>query len=425
MRFALASLLLVAACSAPDDPAAVEQATITDSAGITIVQNHRPVWVEGGGWNVSVEPVLVVPDSVALGEARYIMRAERLSNGNLVVLSDKGARLLDANGALLTSFAPSGEGPGEFRYADELLILPGDTILIAQLGYGGKQARYSPDGVFVSETLIDREKIGGLRRWSECGTRLLPDLSQTNCARDAAVPAIMGGEESEASGEGEGEGHGVERAGFIRQNARVYRIPASLDTSYALGIDIGIEQQLIDLGGGRLTSAIHPFHAMSGFAAGGTPMRIAMATNLTWEIQQFTPEGKLTHIIRRDGGRRAPTAVDLKSADSILREPSGRNSAGEPDIQAKVLAAMVTPDSIPAHFGLWMASTGELLSRRWGLWDSATPGIFDVIDRDGRWLGTLTLPPKFRPLQIGADFLLGVQLDEDDIPSVVVYGLKR
>ena len=102
-----------------------------------------------------------------------------------------------------------------------------------------------------------------------------------------------------------------------------------------------------------------------------------------------------------------------------------RGRAGEPDIQAKVLAAMVTPDSIPAHFGLWMASTGELLSRRWGLWDSATPGIFDVIDRDGRWLGTLTLPPKFRPLQIGADFLLGVQLDEDDIPSVVVYGLER
>ena len=67
MRPHAAALLLLAACSASDGSAATEQATVTDSAGITIVQNHRPVWGEDEGWKVSAEPVLVIADTMATG----------------------------------------------------------------------------------------------------------------------------------------------------------------------------------------------------------------------------------------------------------------------------------------------------------------------------------------------------------------------
>ncbi len=35
------------------------------------------------------------------------------------------------------------------------------------------------------------------------------------------------------------------------------------------------------------------------------------------------------------------------------------------------------------------------------------------------------MPDRFRLLDVGDDYLLGLQFDEDDVPSLVVYGLER
>jgi len=53
------------------------------------------------------------------------------------------------------------------------------------------------------------------------------------------------------------------------------------------------------------------------------------------------------------------------------------------------------------------------------------PSRFDVFDRSGRWLGELALPPRTRLLDVGRDYLLGVRLDDDDVPHVEVYRLHR
>jgi hypothetical protein len=84
-----------------------------------------------------------------------------------------------------------------------------------------------------------------------------------------------------------------------------------------------------------------------------------------------------------------------------------------------------TPDSLPGHHGLLMANSGEILSRQWAFWGTDAPSLFDVFELEGRWLGTLALPPRFRLNQVGEDYLLGIQFDEDELPSVVVYGLQR
>ena len=54
--------------------------------------------------------------------------------------------------------------------------------------------------------------------------------------------------------------------------------------------------------------------------------------------------------------------------------------------------------------------------------DSAQVTVFD---REGRFTGTVTLPPHFTPTDIGADFILGVWTDMDDIEHIRLYRVHR
>ncbi|HRP08289.1 MAG TPA: hypothetical protein PLL69_07360 [Gemmatimonadales bacterium] len=387
-----------------------------------IVQNHRPAWGEGEGWRVSEEPVLVIADTVATGDGRYLIDADRLSNGDVVVLTDEGGRWFDGTGVLRRGFAVNGEGPGEFRYASQLRVLPGDTVAVFQGGPRGKMALFAHDGSLAHESLTDTKRRAALGRWGECRSLLLPDLSWTECDRDTKLPPSRTNRSS-FDGDGDYVGPGP---GLLRELRRIQRLSPALDTAFPLGIDIGIEQQIVVLHDDRMTSIGHPYHAQTHMAAGGTPMRIAIATNPHWEIELWTPDGRLTHRIRRDDGRRTPTPAESLEAVSLIEDSDSYYIREEPGVTREELERMLEwPDSLPGHSGLVVSNRGELLSRREPFWVASAPSTFDVLDADGGWLGSLALPARFRLLRAGDDYLLGVQFDDDDVPSVVVYGLER
>jgi hypothetical protein len=421
LRVVLLAAATCAACTTADVATVTEQATVIDSAGITIVQNHRPVWGDGEGWKVSVEPVLVIGDTILTGEASRAYKVARLQSGEVVVLTDREGRWFDTSGALVRTFAPRGEGPGEFRSARGLAVLPGDTIAVGSDGPGGKIGLYSPEGVLVREIITDWERIRALGRWGECSSELLPDLSSTGCQFDSTIPYSETNRPSLVVRPGETS----PGAGLLRQLRRTYVVPMSADTAYSLGIAFWREVQIVDLGEGVHATIYHPFHAQSTMSAGGLPMRIASATNPHWEIEVRSSTGTLLQRIRRDGGRRVPTEAERLAADSALRSPKGRVFAPDPVLRARAIEAVITPDSLPGHAQVLVTSRGEILSRHWSLWGSRTPSVFDVFDRDGRWQGTLQLPAYFQLAEVGEDYLLGIQYDDDDVQTVVVYGLER
>jgi hypothetical protein len=55
---------------------------------------------------------------------------------------------------------------------------------------------------------------------------------------------------------------------------------------------------------------------------------------------------------------------------------------------------------------------------------SALP-TWTVFDADGRMLGAVSMPDRFRPMQIGADFVLGVWSDDLDVQHVRMYRLEK
>jgi hypothetical protein len=409
-------MLLLAACGG-DGVATTDQATITDSAGITIVQNHRPVWAEGEGWRISAEPILEIGDTLLTGEGRYLMTARRLGSGEIVAFTERGGRWFAADGSYLRPFVVTGEGPGEYRYTPEIVVIAGDTVVAAT---PQKTTWFGPDGALAREAVTDWERLRSLGRWGECHNHLLPSLAWVLCQHDPTVPRSETNRPSRLIA----EGMTSPGPGLLRQLRRQFLVPVALDTVYPLGLDIGIEQQGIDLGGGRETFVTHPFHARSHLAAGGRPMRIASAENPHWEIQDRDSAGRLARIIRRDGGRRAPTTVELAAADSVLRSPTGIR-AGDAAIRDRVLAEVITPDSLPGHQGLVVAASGEVMSRRWSLWNAETPSTFDIFDREGRWLGPVTLPPRTWLVEVGHDYVLVIHSDADDVPTLRVYRLER
>jgi hypothetical protein len=48
-----------------------------------------------------------------------------------------------------------------------------------------------------------------------------------------------------------------------------------------------------------------------------------------------------------------------------------------------------------------------------------------VFDPMGRWMGTVVMPARFRPMDIGSDFVLGLWRDADDVEHVRLYRLTK
>jgi hypothetical protein len=53
------------------------------------------------------------------------------------------------------------------------------------------------------------------------------------------------------------------------------------------------------------------------------------------------------------------------------------------------------------------------------------PAGWSVFDPEGRFLGAVAMPDRFRPQQIGDDFILGVARDELDVERVQLYALEK
>lgn len=91
--------------------------------------------------------------------------------------------------------------------------------------------------------------------------------------------------------------------------------------------------------------------------------------------------------------------------------------------------------SYPAYARLLLSRTGDLWVRdfqtydgiQWGNTIIAGPAAsaWSIYDKDGKWIAECTLPPRFAPTEIGADYLIGVSRDEDDVERVTLLSLRK
>lgn len=394
-----------------------------DSAGVHIVENRKPLWTDGTRWKLDSLPLTSIggDETDVQQQFRSISAALRMSNGNAVVAADNELRLFAPDGKYLRTLAKRGDGPGEFRSIQDVWRLDGDSILATQSINGGgmKNVLIAPDGAFVREERPNIERYSALGPWIECMSVVLPDRSRTTCQIDPSIPVSA----TNRNNTMDARGNASPGQGMLRRLKRQHVLSPSLDTSYALGITADPEQFGVSLNGQYMAFAGHPLFTRSLTAAGGTPLRIVTFMNPGYELQVWTPTGRLERIVRRINARRATNEQERKDAmEQVLAMT--RSESTDPALLAQ-MAAIPMPDSLPSAVSLTVAATGEILVMREGFRPSQRQSLYDVFDRTGTWLGELRLPHHTRIAEVGADYVVVIRNDESDVPRVEVFRLHR
>lgn len=378
---------------------------LRDSAGVTIVESSGPgAWEDGGGWR-AVEDLELGGDGRPGTDFGHVTDVAVDRDGRIYVLDGFASevRVFGPDGAFLRSLGGAGEGPGELsRFATDVIV-SGDTVLVAD-GVRGRVTRHSTDGE-VLEALRLPPGLGGQSWWS-----LLPDGA-------FAVRAV----EREVSPEGRWTG----RDRLLRLDPSTSEVDTLLVFDY----------EASDIGGPG--SPIAPIFVDAPSWAILPDGRIAWTSLHRPRLRIHDPDGALRRIVAHGAWRAAPlTEAErerLVERLGVKMEMLGSSAAALDGID------VTAPDSLPVLTGVLSGPDSTIWVRRMGgvgrvhpMALNAAAGSpylggpsWDVLDAEGRYLGTVTLPPRFTPFLVTDSAVYGVRLDELDVERVTRLRLER
>lgn len=137
--------------------------------------------------------------------------------------------------------------------------------------------------------------------------------------------------------------------------------------------------------------------------------------------REYSTDGMLRRVVA------VPTfqlQVSRSERDSVRKELASRPSRPQFGYLLDQMAASL-PSMKPAYSQLVVDSLGHVWLSEYRSGESQVDRSWNVFAPDGTWLGSLGLPGRFQPYQIGADYLLGLSRDELDVETVQVLRLNR
>lgn len=389
-------------------PTAAAQAT-RDSAGIRIIDNAKPAWSPGREWRLSEQPILVIGGGAgADGALGRIAGVTRLSDGRVVVADQSTLQLkfYDASGRHLKSVGGKGQGPGQFRDFNTITRLAGDSIAVETRDIA---SIFAPSGTFVrnvqfgpfSPGALQTPFVSALGRFDN-GTAVVADFPQGQRgpagARQWVDSASL---------------FLVDRAGtVVRPLGKAPIVVFVAGTTHPSPLDFGPQAA----------------YASSGLAFHwGFPDQYA--------IRVYDADWKLERIIRRAWTPRPLTGAEIDVYVDGWMQMWSKQTGAERETERKEMREQTYPEFLPAYSAILATAPGEIwvrepdLTGAPGCWClaglSTVPSKWSVFDAGGRWLGDVAMPPRFIPLEIGADYVLGRSRDADDVPHAVMYRLKK
>ena len=371
---------------------------VRDSAGVKIVENSAPSWKEGQGWRLSAEPALDI--GMVDGPAEYqfgrVTGAVRLGDGTVVVGDDqsKSLRFFDRAGRHLRTVGREGGGPGEFRALGSLAAR-GDTLVVGD--YNNRRVSvFAPDGRLVRAVPLD---AGG----TEAFVRPLGSF------RDGSV--LLSAETI------------ADRSGLSRDSLTYLLLGPAGSSPRELGRFPGDERFTHAEEGGPVMAGPRGFGRSAAVAA--VPDGFFYGSSDRFEIGRYDEAGKLLRLVRAPHSPRPVTPADVERFKEIrLQVAQDPRRAQVRGLIEKSLAAMPFPETMPAHGEIRADPAGGLWVSDYRL-SADDPGRWTVFDPEGRMLGTVATPARFRVFEIGTDYVLGVWADDMDVEHVRLFTLEK
>ena len=383
----VAAAFVIALATAPH-PAAPQEITIrSDSAGIEILTSEPSR--SDATCTLGDEPIFRVGNDEN-DEATWFSQVRgtgRLSDGSVAVLDRLSAeiRIFDSDGRHVRSMGSRGEGPGEFRSAWKLWVLPGDTLWAGDY----RPWRYNvftADGAWVRAVEMKPAYINPSRRGGVLDTGVsITTIDKRPEPRDYRVPDTV-----------EVEVHGPD-------GERLATLDRLLHTVYG-------------------PNGMYRIFTPSGVveAQGRT---IALGRTTDAQVRLLDDELRVRRIMRWSVPDRDVTAADVRAwRDDYMRNQAGsgyRSPSEDPVVRNEVPAA----DVFPAFRSLEIGRDGRV----WVLpyqRPRAERQRWMGFDADGRFLCHLeNSHDGLTTYEFGADYWLGVHTDELGVETVVVYEL--
>ena len=161
MAFRLPFLILLVGVAACDPSSSSRDVTVRDSAGVRIVENHKPTRQGDEGVAVAPAPSLVIgaPDGPPEQQLYQVQDATVLPDGNLAVLNSGASelRFYSPDGEHVKTVGREGEGPGEFRTPEWLAVVV-DTLMVYDPFQGnGRLSLFEMTGEFIRSERVEVE----------------------------------------------------------------------------------------------------------------------------------------------------------------------------------------------------------------------------------------------------------------------------
>jgi hypothetical protein len=406
-RIAVVIPMLVIALPLPGG----SQGPVRDSAGVRIVENARPAWPRGSEWTVLDRPTFDVGSGDdSLYQLLNVMGAVRLQDGRVAVanMSSGSVRIYDASGRYVRDLGRTGRGPAEFQQVMGIHRLAGDTLAVDDSH--DEIEFFTPNGTHVRQLRLAR----GVRPLYLSG--YFPFNNGTHAR--ASWP----------------QGHGHEPGRWLDSLAVV---------RYSIGDTNGTiisRHPAIEF----TKTATLPFVQTVAFGPGGGIVGSGAGYYAgyadRYEIRHHRPDGALSLIVRAPW---TPKPVTRDDAERFKEHTINLQAEGGGAVPARLLAQrrqmmdeVQFARNLPAYQhlvvdadrNLWVRDTYVewYLGEGWGQSRVlSTPTAWRVFDPSGIWLGTVTLPARFNPMDIGKDYVLGLWRDEDDVEHIRIYRLRK
>jgi len=378
--------LALVACVSPD----TNTTTVTDSAGVTIVESTVPRWDKGEGWTVDPAAILDLTTSGSgpTHEFFRVVDAVRLTDGSIAIadFGSREVRLYAVDGSFLSASGREGEGPGEFRRMRSLRRYRADSLVAYDVSLGRL-------------TILSGEpELGRMITVGRPDARVLDAFPLADGRFVVAVAAI----------------------GYPEGTSGIHRVPYEIRLLAPSG---RLLDTLTTLPGPEAFVAAQfdarPLLPKTGhIAVHENRIYLGTADRMEFEIRSST--GRLERIIR------VPTYDLTLSAQEIRDEREARTPANASQRIRDIIAAMPDPESRPAYRKLLVDRSGYV----WAAEDNGFAGRDDATDwevftPDGEWLGAVRVSPRFTAFEFGEHEVLGVWRDDLDVEHVQVLPLDR
>jgi len=376
--------------------------TITDSAGVAIVANtDQGVWGPSEGWTLAEDLRIGMVEGDPTYQFGQIGFISVDSRGEIYVtdVQTQNIRVFSPEGQHLRTIGRPGAGPGELSpNAAVVLIAPGDTLLVPDIG-NRRINRYLSDGTSLNSTPI------ALERGLPATFRVTPSRTIVMQLRPLALPNMPA--------------------------------PDSMDAIVVLEPSGEIGDTIMKFPSGRTLNLGGAAPEINVFAAEPLwdvtqELGVLYGVNNAYRISWYGQDGSLERVITMPHEPKPVSESDQRVIMQFL-ERQARDAGAPPEAMQQLRAMIKFGEFIPAFSAIltgpdntiWvqhqrsLADATEEELEEFNLIEESGAPDWDVFDDQGRYLGIVTMPPRFQPRGFDGNNMYGVWRDDLDVQYVM------